>query len=44
MKYLSKNEYECVHCGEKHNNEFSVTCADCDYRRESEGLGIGDEQ
>ena len=30
----------CHHCGAIHDNEFSLTCADCDYKRESEELEI----
>jgi hypothetical protein len=34
-------KYECEHCGAEHENEFSLTCGDCDTLRESEGLEIG---
>lgn len=40
----TKLTYTCQHCGAKHDNEFSLTCSDCDTLRESEGLEIGGEQ
>ena len=30
----------CHHCGAIHDNEFSLTCADCDHKRESGELEI----
>jgi recombinational DNA repair protein RecR len=47
MEYLSKpetSEYKCEHCGAIHSNEFSLTCSDCDRKRESEGLEIEGEK
>ena len=37
-KYVSA--WNCESCGKLHTNEFSITCGDCDYLRESEDLEI----
>jgi len=37
------SEYVCANCETLHNNEFSETCAACDFQRESETLEETDD-
>lgn len=40
---MKVSEYTCEVCSLPHNNEFSLTCSSCDFKRESEGLELDDE-
>ena len=45
MKKTDKKQetWTCVCCDKQHTNEFSLTCEDCDHKRESCGLELPKE-